>query len=111
MSRSVHEISYDLLLKDLRGMLRAAVESGRRARDGVGSIQCRACAVLYALLMDHPVDRRGRCRSCRRPGVVFRWRRRRCRVHREACFYLRNSDDFLLAHLTGELELSAAAGP
>jgi hypothetical protein len=76
MSPNLHQVGDgDPLRAALRGVLLAAVESGPIAAGGIDSIQRRACAVLYSLLMDHPVDQRGRCQSCRRPGVVFGFRR------------------------------------
>ncbi|MGH3925386.1 MAG: hypothetical protein ACRDTT_21435, partial [Pseudonocardiaceae bacterium] len=64
-------ISDDPQREALHGVVVAAMESSTGAAGGVDSIQSRACAALYALLMAHPVDRRGRCRSCRRPGAVL----------------------------------------
>jgi prevent-host-death family protein len=43
-----------------RGVLLAAVESGPDAAGEIDSIQYGACAALYALLVDHPVDQRRR---------------------------------------------------
>jgi hypothetical protein len=64
---SVHQTSHDQLRGMLRGAVRAAVES-----DGaLGSVGCRASVALDALLAAHPVDRVGRCRSCRRPGALL----------------------------------------
>jgi hypothetical protein len=76
----------------LRGVLLASVQ------DSVGrddSVPYRASAALYFLLMDHPVDQRGRCRSCRRPSATFGLRRRVCRVHMKAEFWLQQPTDFL----------------
>lgn len=81
--------------KMLRGVLRAAVESPSDAAGGIGSVPCRASAALYFLLADHAVDRQGRCRSCWRPGAVFGLRRRLCRVHLKAEFWLRQPTEFL----------------
>ncbi|MGH3849828.1 MAG: hypothetical protein ACRDRT_09010, partial [Pseudonocardiaceae bacterium] len=106
MGVSVHQKSYDLLREMLRRRLVTAMQSGP---DGIGAIAWRACAVTYELLCDHPVDRRGRCRSCRRPGAVFGLRRRRCRVYRAASFYLRQPNAFLFGHLTSELKLDGVA--
>ncbi|MDQ3762634.1 MAG: hypothetical protein M3460_13500 [Actinomycetota bacterium] len=80
---SVYQTSYALLCQKLRGVLVEKVQAGCGAVDGIDSVLRRASAALYMLLMDHPVDRRGRCRSCRRPGAVFGFRRRHCRVHGE----------------------------
>ncbi len=78
----------DPLRKALHGVLVAAVESGPGTAGGIDSIQSRACAALYALLMAHTVDRRGRCWSCRRWGAVMGLPRRRCRVRGAARFWL-----------------------
>lgn len=104
MSPSVRETSYRLLCEVLRRVLVEAVESGPGA---VGSVPHRAMAALYGLLLNHPVDRRGRCRSCRRPGAVLGRRRRRCRVHVEATYWLHQPDEkFLLSHLAREFGLA-----
>jgi hypothetical protein len=87
--------------------LREALHSVLIAADGIDSIQFRACAALYALLIAHPVDQRGRCRSCRRPGAVLGLRRRRCRVHGEARFcLLQQPAEFLRSRLVCELGLT-----
>ena len=86
--------------------LREALRSVLVAADGIDSIQFRACAALYTLLIAHPVDQRGRCRSCRRPGAVLGLRRRRCRVHGEACFCLLQPAEFLRSRLVCELGLT-----
>jgi hypothetical protein len=110
--RTVQQTSYDLVCQLLRGFLRDAVQSARDGRGEVGSVACRATATLYGLLLDHPVDRRGRCRSCRRPGEVLGWRRRRCRVHRQAHFHLHHPDDaFFLGHLVRTLAGGPAGRP
>ncbi|MGH3889064.1 MAG: hypothetical protein ACRDSZ_21335 [Pseudonocardiaceae bacterium] len=90
----------------LRGVLCAAVESGPGGVGGVGSLQCRVFAVLYVLLGSHPVDGRGRCWSCRRPGAVFGFRRRRCRVHGEARAWLLQPEWLLRSRLISELGLT-----
>lgn len=108
MSRrpSEYEISYALLCKRLRGALENAVLAGPGA-DGIGSVPWQANAALYMLLMGHPVDRRGRCRSCRRSGAVLGFRRRRCRVHGEARFWLlQQPAKFLHSRLLGEFGLT-----
>jgi hypothetical protein len=94
----------DPLRAVLRDVLRAAVESPR-ATGGIGSVECRAVVTLYSLLMDHPVDQWGRCRSCRRPGSVVGSRWRRCQVHGKATLCLRQLDEvLLLSLLADELE-------
>jgi len=105
MSLSVRQVNHRLMSDALRDVLLTAVGSAPDADGGVGSIQCRACAVLYLLLHDHQVDQRGHCRSCRRPGAIFGQRRRRCRIHLAAKHWLRHPDTFLLTQLTHELGL------
>ncbi len=96
---SVHQVSHELIRETLRGGLLVAMDSER----GLGSVQCRASAALYVLLGEHPIDRRGRCRSCRRPGAVVRRRRRFCRVYLAARYYLYQPEEVLLCHIAGEL--------
>ncbi|MGH3763771.1 MAG: hypothetical protein ACRDS0_37030 [Pseudonocardiaceae bacterium] len=96
----------DPLREVLRGVLCAAVESGPGAVGGVGSLQCRVFATLYALLGAHPVDRRGRCWSCRRPRAVLGFRRRHCRVRGEARVWLQHPEWFLRSRLISELGLT-----
>lgn len=72
----------------LCGVLRAAIEESPDAAKGISSVQDRAATALYLLLMDHSVDQHGRCRSCRRAGARFGLRRRLCRVHMKAEFWL-----------------------
>lgn len=79
MSPSTHQVN-----EALRGALLAAVRPGPGAQEEIDSILHRAGATLYSLMADHPVNQRGRCRSCRRPGAVLGLRRRRCRVHGKA---------------------------
>lgn len=100
-------INDDPLREALHSVLVAAVEAWPGAAGGIDSIQSRACAALYVLLMAHSVDRRGRCRSCRRPGTVLGLRRRRCRVHGEARFcLLQQPAEFLRSRLVCELGLT-----
>ncbi|MGH3779667.1 MAG: hypothetical protein ACRDRO_03280 [Pseudonocardiaceae bacterium] len=96
----------DPLRGALRDVLIAAVESGPGAVGGVGSLQCQVFATLYALLGAHPVDGRGRCWSCRRPGAVLGFRRRYCRVHGEASVWLQEPEWFLRSRLIRELGLT-----
>lgn len=104
MSLSVRQTSYHLVCEVVRAALIDAVESGPGA---VGLVQHRAMAALYKVLLDHPVDRRGRCRSCRRPGAVLGRRRRRCRVHIETTYWLHQPDEeFLRSQLAGEFGLA-----
>jgi hypothetical protein len=110
MSTSVHQRSYDLLCRALRRILHDAVQAGPGAAGGIGTIECQAVATLYLLLLDHPIDRQGRCRSCRRPGAVFGSRWRRCRVHIKANLCLHQLDEVLmLSLLSHELGLATAS--
>jgi hypothetical protein len=96
----------------LREALAEGVRAGRGAAGGIGSIQFRACAAVYWLLLDHPVDRRGRCRSCRRHGALVGARWRRCRVSGTASLWLEQLDELLLPRLLPhELSLGAVAAP
>lgn len=65
------QTSYDLMCRTLRSVLRDGVQGGQDGADGIRSVQFRASAALYGLLVDHPIDRWGRCRSCRRRGAVL----------------------------------------
>ncbi|MGH3771967.1 MAG: hypothetical protein ACRDRW_11330 [Pseudonocardiaceae bacterium] len=94
--RSVYQASYEFMCTMLCKALADGVRAGL-GEEGVGSLRCRVSGALYAVLLDHPVDERGRCRSCRRPGAVFALRRRRCEVHREANYWLRQPDWILVS--------------
>lgn len=109
--RSVHQTSQHLNCETLRDALRSRRDSGRGDRSAIGSIPWRAVAALYMLLLDHPVDRRGRCRSCRRPAAVLGRRWRRCRVHGEATLWLRQPAEFLRSQLARELGLVSTEPP
>jgi len=71
----------------------------------------RASAALYALLGAHPVDRRGRCRSCRGLRALLGRGRRVCRVLVVARFYLYQPKDILLGLLASELHQHATPPP
>ncbi|MGH3772116.1 MAG: hypothetical protein ACRDRW_12095 [Pseudonocardiaceae bacterium] len=104
-------VSDDPLQAALCGVLRAAVESPR-GTGGIGSVECRAVVALYSLLLDHPVDQWGRCRSCRRPGSVFGAQWRQCQVRGKATLCLRQLDEVLLLSLLAqELGLADALPP
>ncbi len=75
------------MISALRDVLLAAITFKAATGNATGSVQFRACAVLYLLLCDHSVDQRGRCRSCRRSGGVLGLRRRLCRVHVKADYW------------------------
>ncbi len=109
-SPSVYQTNYRVVCEALRKVLVTAVQAGPGTAGGVGSVECQAVAALYLLLLDHPIDRWGRCRSCRHPGAVFGLRWRDCQVHGKA--------DLCLLGLTEELpsrwlayELGLAASP
>jgi hypothetical protein len=104
MILSAYQASYNVTCEALRKVLRDAGQVDAGQVDSVSGVPWRFCAALYSLLLDHPVDHRGRCRSCRRPGAVLGFRRRRCQVHRLAYFYLRESSDFLRSHVARELD-------
>ena len=106
MSPNVHQTSYELLREALRTALAAAVESGCDG-GGIGSTPCRTIAALYALLGDHQVDRRGRCRCCRGLRALPGRRHRVCRVLVAARFYLYQPEDMLLRLLASELHQHA----
>ncbi len=100
MGWTIDQTSHRLLCDALR----ETVHAGPGALDSPGSIRYWASAVLYMLLLDHPVDQRGRCRSCRRSGAMIGLRRRPCRVHARASYWLlRQPDDTLLSHLANEV--------
>jgi hypothetical protein len=113
MNPTVYRVSYQLICELLRKVLYDAVQAGLGAVGGIGTVECRAVATLYLLLKDHPIDPRGRCRSCHRPGVVFGSWRRRCRVHSKATLCLHQLDEVLLLRLllADDLGLSGASPP
>jgi hypothetical protein len=95
----------------LRGVLHTVVDN-RSGTDAVDRIGWRAGAVLYLLLRDHPINRWGRCRSCRYTGTIIGFRRRRCRVHITANYWLLRQPDevLLLSHLADRLQLASGCG-
>lgn len=109
MSLSVYQVKHNVLCEMLRGALRAAVSNGH-GDDEISSVRARACAALYALLRDHDLDVRGRCRCCRGARAVMT-RRRTCRVLVIARFYLQQPDGVLLRYLAGELDDLWVAAP
>jgi hypothetical protein len=108
---SLYQTSYNLACEMLRGVLRDSAQAGSCAEEGIGSIRCRASGALYALLLAHPIDERGRCLSCRRSGVVLMLRRQRCGVHREASHWLRQPEWSLYFRVDGEWGLGRPAPP
>jgi hypothetical protein len=87
------------------------VRAGPGAVERVGSIRYQASAVLYLLLLEHPIDRRGRCRSC--PRVMIGLRPRPCQIHlRASDWLLRYPDEaLLLSHLARELGAGSVPSP
>jgi hypothetical protein len=81
---TVVQTSHRLLCEALRKTMFA----GADAPEKNSSIRYLASAVLYELLLDHPIDQRGRCRSCRRSGEIIGLRRRPCRIHLRASYWL-----------------------
>jgi hypothetical protein len=100
--QTVDQASHRLVFEALR----KTVREGPGARDGGGSIRYRASALVYLLLLEHPIDERGRCRSC--PGLMTGLRPRPCRIHGKASDLLLYYPDeaLLLAHLAEELGAS-----
>lgn len=109
---TVQQLSYALSCELLRRVLRPVLAAGHAAADATGTdaggvlgVEQRACAGLFTLLLDHSVDRRGRCHSCRRPGAIFGRRRRRCEVHRTVGHWLQQPHiGILLRRLADELD-------
>ncbi|MGH3825711.1 MAG: hypothetical protein ACRDQX_00845 [Pseudonocardiaceae bacterium] len=81
---SVYHATYAQLQETLRGVLRGGVKP---AGSETAAIQYWACAALFELLNAHPVDQRGRCRSCRRRGLG----ETRCLVYANASYWLHYS--------------------
>lgn len=97
---NVYQAGYDRLRDVLHSAVTHAAHTGPDAADGIGSLGWRTGVALDSLLAAHPVDRRGRCRSCHSPGL---WRRRRvCLVFQQAHYWLRQPIDQLPGHLAGK---------
>lgn len=109
--RSVEQTSRRLIRHALREALLRARRASAGAAGGIDSIEGRATAVLYTLLLQHPIDQRGRCRSCRGSLAIIGLRR--CRVHLAAHDWLLRQPDkaALLAHLARELGLGSVPPP
>ncbi|MGH4014431.1 MAG: hypothetical protein ACRDSL_11005 [Pseudonocardiaceae bacterium] len=113
---SVYQTTQAMVRRELReGLLDVG---GWPGSGGFGSVVYRAAAGLYALLLEHSVDRRGCCCSCRRPGAVVGRSRRRCRIYPVAQHWLHQPRTALLvSSLVTELGLSvtppsvAGSGP
>ncbi len=106
-SLTVHQTSYRLVCDVLRGVLRQLAQAEPGAIKEIGSILYRASAVLYLLLLEHPIDRWGRCRSCRRCGTLVGLRRRPCRIYLKASYWLLRLPDeaIVVSHLATDLGL------
>ena len=104
---SAYQINYKFLCQ----VLRDGVQSEPGAKDGIDSILHRAGATLYSLLVDHPVDRQGRCQSCRRPSAMLGLRRRHCQVRNKADMWLRLPAELFQSFLASELGLSPTVTP
>lgn len=110
MSPTVYQTEHGLLCEVMRSFLVGEVQSSR----GVGR-SGGAAAALYSLLIAHPVDQQGRCRSCRGPGWLRR-RRRVCMVFQKAHYWLRLPSHRVIIHLASDLgvnvpQLSDVADP
>ncbi|HET9257526.1 MAG TPA: hypothetical protein VFO16_20315 [Pseudonocardiaceae bacterium] len=97
----MYQASYHAMCEVLRGALARGVQAGH-GPDDIGSVSWRVGGALYALLLAHPIDRQGRCRSCRRRGAVLRLFAERCHVHREARYWLYQPEEFLRPRLAQE---------
>ena len=108
MRTTVYQIEHEALREVLRGFLVAKVESSRDTGEG-GQVEFGAVAALDSLLAAHPVNRRGQCRSCQRPGWLGR--RRVCLVYVQAHYWLRQPAHRVQAHLAGELGMDPRRHP
>lgn len=100
---NAHQTSHRLMRQELYATLRAIIDSARIGSE-IDPNQLRTSAALYVLLRAHPVDTRGRCRSCRGRGGLPGRRRRVCRVYLAARYYLHQPDNVVLRHVATELE-------
>lgn len=107
MNPNAHQTEHGLLRELLGSFLVAELESSSGA-GGCRWVGCGAGAALYSLLAAHPVDRRGRCRSCRSTGWLGR-RRQVCSVFQKAHYWLRQPTHQVQAHLASELGVDIAA--
>ncbi|MGH3767702.1 MAG: hypothetical protein ACRDTX_21585 [Pseudonocardiaceae bacterium] len=110
---TVGQTSHRLVSEALGEELRQAVHTGPSALDRADSIRYRVSAVLYLLLRDHSIDRRGRCRSCRRPRAMITIRRQPCRILIKARYWLLGQPDEaqLLCLLAAELPAISPSPP
>lgn len=103
---SAYQAISNLLCERLHRALSDGMQRAPGAAEGTDSVPFRVSGALYALLMAHPIDQHGRCRSCRRLGGVLGLRRGRCGVHREASYWLRQPEEFLRSRLADEWGLA-----
>ncbi len=109
---SADQISRDPLLQMLCEVMVEGARARRGAPRGTESVALRACAALFELLREHQVDQRGRCRSCRRSGLLLRAWWQPCRVRSKATVCLQQLDEVLLfSPLVRELGLAAVSPP
>ncbi len=104
-SRTVEQTNHRLI----RDALRETLQAGPSALEKAGSLRYRASAVLYLLLLEHPLDERGRCWSC--PGVLRWLRPRPCQIHLKASDWLLHHPDEALSHLARELGAASLLSP
>jgi hypothetical protein len=93
---AVPQTNHRLLCEALGKFLANGAQAGRSAAGGIGSPEWRVVVTLYSLLKEHPIDREGRCRSCRWPGSVVGLRWQPCWVYGEASLCLQWLDDVSL---------------
>jgi hypothetical protein len=96
-SRTIEQTHHRLI----RDALRETLQAGPGALENIDSLRYRASAVLYLLLLEHPLDERGRCWSC--PGALSWLRPRPCQIHLKASeWLLHHPDEVLRSHLARE---------
>lgn len=83
---------YEVRARILRERLKQAVATAEQKSDDE---YCRLALLCLALLDRHKLDKKGRCRYCRRPGSGW-WRaHQRCTVLPMVSFYLDQPREFL----------------
>ncbi|MGH3829045.1 MAG: hypothetical protein ACRDRS_01125 [Pseudonocardiaceae bacterium] len=104
------QISHRLMRDALREFLLTAARTRPGALEGISSVGSQASAVLYTLLIEHPIDQRGRCGSCRWSSTMLGLRR--CQIHLTAIAWLLQPDAATLrSHLATELGLGTIPLP
>jgi hypothetical protein len=106
---SVYQTAHAMVRRQVRDALLDAAECA--GPGGFGSVTFRAAAGLYALLLEHAVDRRGRCWLCRQPGSRVGPPRRRCRIYPLAQSWLCPPGTVLATSLTRDLGLPLPPAP